>query len=53
MEMFNAPNHAELTAAGQLSWNNGSSPSAAASFGKLTGVSTAMRQIQFALKFNF
>ena len=53
MEMFNAPNHAELTAGGQLSWNNGSSPSAAASFGKLTGVSTAMRQIQFALKFNF
>ena len=53
MEMFNAPNHVELTASGQLSWNNGSSPAPASSFGKLTAISTAMRQIQFALKFNF
>ena len=53
MEMFNAPNHVELTAGGQLSWNNGSNPAAATSFGKLTGLSAAMRQIQFAMKFNF
>ena len=53
MEMFNAPNHVELTAGGQLSWNNGSSPAAATSFGKLTGLSAPMRQIQFAMKFNF
>ncbi len=53
MEMFNAPNHVLLNAGGQLSWNNGSSPTAASNFGKLTGTSAAMRQIQFALKFNF
>ena len=53
MEMFNAPNHVALTAGGQLNWNNGSSPVAAPTFGRLTGLSTAMRQIQFALKLNF
>lgn len=53
MEMFNAPNHVLLTAGGQFSWNNGSSPTPAANFGRLTGTSAAMRQIQFALKFNF
>lgn len=53
MEMFNAPNHVELTAGGQLSWNNGSSPTAAGSFGKITSLAAPMRQIQFAMKFNF
>jgi hypothetical protein len=53
MEMFNAPNHVLLNVGGQLSWNNGSSPSASSTFGKITGTSSAMRQIQFALKFNF
>ncbi len=53
MEMFNAPNHVLLTAGGQVAWNNGSSPAPSATFGRLTGVSAPMRQIQFALKFNF
>ena len=53
MEMFNAPNHVLLTAGGQLNWNNGSNPLPAANFGRLTAVSAPMRQIQFALKFNF
>jgi hypothetical protein len=53
MEMFNAPNHVLLNVGGQLSWNNGSNASPATSFGKITGTSTPMRQIQFALKFNF
>jgi hypothetical protein len=43
----------ELTAGGQLSWNNGSSPTAAGSFGKITSLAAPMRQIQFAMKFNF
>jgi len=53
MEMFNAPNHVLLTAGGQLSWNNGSSPAPSSTFGRITGTSGSMRQIQFALKFNF
>ena len=53
MEMFNAPNHVLLTAGGQLGWGNGSSPTPATTFGRITGTSGAMRQIQFALKFNF
>jgi hypothetical protein len=53
MEMFNAPNHVLLNAGGQLSWNNGSNAAPAGSFGRLTSTSTPMRQIQFALKFNF
>jgi len=54
MEMFNAPNHVLLNSlGGQLSWNNGSNPLPAASFGKITATSSPMRQIQFALKFNF
>jgi hypothetical protein len=52
MEMFNAPNHVLLNANGQLSWNNGSNPLPPASFGKITSA-RSMRQIQFALKFNF
>jgi hypothetical protein len=51
-EMFNAPNHVQLSDGGQLSWNNGSSPAPNASFGKFTAA-RSMRQIQFALKFNF
>ncbi|MGI8989483.1 MAG: TonB-dependent receptor domain-containing protein [Bryobacteraceae bacterium] len=53
MEMFNAPNHVLLNVGGQLSWNNGSNASPSATFGRITGTSSAMRQIQFALKFNF
>ena len=52
MEMFNAPNHVELGVGGQLSWNNGSTPTPASTFGKITSANN-MRQIQFALKFNF
>lgn len=53
MEMFNAPNHVLLNVGGQLSWNNGSNPAPNSSFGKITGTSASMRQIQFALKYNF
>ncbi|HYW41859.1 MAG TPA: carboxypeptidase-like regulatory domain-containing protein [Bryobacteraceae bacterium] len=52
-EMFNAPNHVLLTESGQLSWGNGSSPTPAASFGRITSTSNAMRQIQLALKLSF
>ena len=52
-EMFNAPNHVLLTAGGQTSWGNGSSPAPSSTFGYITSTSSAMRQIQFALKFSF
>jgi hypothetical protein len=52
-EMFNAPNHVELNAGGQLSWGNGSNPAPSATFGRLTSTLNPMRQIQFALKFSF
>jgi hypothetical protein len=52
-EMFNAPNHVELTGGGQLSWGNGSNPTPSATFGRITGTATPMRQIQLALKLNF
>jgi hypothetical protein len=52
-EMFNAPNHVHLSEGGQLSWGNGSSPTPSSTFGRVQGTSTAMRQIQFALKFSF
>jgi hypothetical protein len=52
-EMFNAPNHVELTAGGQLSWGNGSSPTPSSTFGRITSTLNPMRQIQFALKFSF
>ncbi len=51
-EMFNAPNHVLYNFGGQLSWNNGSSQSPNSNFGRTTSASS-MRQIQFALKFNF
>ncbi len=50
-EMFNAPNHVILNNP-SASWNNGSSPTPSANLGKITGAGN-MRQIQFALKFNF
>jgi hypothetical protein len=54
MEMFNAPNHVQLNAGGQLSWGNGSSATPTASFGRILSTgNNNMRQIQFALKFNF
>jgi hypothetical protein len=52
-EMFNAPNHVELTENGQLSWGNGSSPKPTATFGRITATQNPMRQIQLALKFTF
>ena len=52
-EMFNAPNHVELNAGGQLSWGNGSNPKSSATFGRLTSTINPMRQIQLALKFSF
>src|SRR5579871_3584694 len=51
MEMFNAPNHVEL---GNPATGWGSSnvlPQA--TFGTITSTRTSMRQIQFALKYNF
>ncbi len=50
-EMFNAPNHVILGNPG-AGWGNGSNPKPSGNFGKITGAGT-MRQIQFALKFNF
>jgi hypothetical protein len=52
-EMFNAPNHVELNAGGQLTWANGSNPAPSANFGRMTSTFNRMRQIQFALKFTF
>ncbi len=50
-EMFNAPNHVILNNPSS-GWGSGSSPIPSSSFGKITGAGN-MRQIQFALKFNF
>ncbi|MDP2998404.1 MAG: TonB-dependent receptor [Bryobacterales bacterium] len=51
-EMFNAPNHVILGNPG-AGWGSGASPTPSATFGRITGTATSMRQIQFALKFNF
>ncbi|MCU1237151.1 MAG: TonB-dependent receptor [Candidatus Solibacter sp.] len=51
MEMFNAPNHVELGTP-STSWGS-SNKAPSASFGTITSTRASMRQIQFALKFNF
>ncbi len=53
MEMFNAPNHVELGSP-NFSWGNSNPGGApASSFGWDHSTATSMRQIQFALKYNF
>jgi hypothetical protein len=51
MEMFNAPNHVELGNP-NVSWGS-SNTAAQATFGQITSTRANMRQIQFALKYNF
>ena len=51
MEMFNAPNHVEWDTPG-TSWGS-SNKAPSASFGQITGTRASMRQIQFALEYNF
>ena len=53
MEMFNAPNHVELSSPTSISWGGGSGVAPIASFGRITSTAASMRQIQFALKLNF
>jgi hypothetical protein len=51
MEMFNAPNHVEWNSP-SASWG-GSNVAASSAFGQIRTTSNTMRQIQFALKYNF
>ncbi len=51
MEMFNAPNHVEWGSP-STSWGS-SNVAAPSSFGQIRGTAASMRQIQFALKYNF
>jgi hypothetical protein len=51
-EMFNAPNHVELGTP-NANWGGGSGPTPVANFGFITTTVAKMRQIQFALKYNF
>jgi len=51
MEMFNAPNHVEWGSP-SASWGS-SNVTAPTSFGQIRGTAASMRQIQFALKYNF
>ncbi len=53
MEMFNAPNHVELGTPDSLSWGLESEVARPSSFGVITSTAASMRQIQFALKYNF
>jgi hypothetical protein len=51
LEMFNAPNHVELGTP-NTGWGS-SNKAPSANFGTITGTRANMRQIQFALKYNF
>ncbi len=54
MEMFNAPNHVELGSPNANWGNSNPAPAApASSFGWDHSTAASMRQIQFALKYNF
>jgi hypothetical protein len=54
MEMFNAPNHVQWgTPNGNWGNQNAAPAGPASSFGQIRSTVTSMRQIQFALKYNF